>query len=350
MCTPPSSPPRCWTGCPASPTPGGSRADGLLTQQAHHRGRVLVNELLSDSDRRAAARWTLRPAARLGIASVHELGGPHLGPLADLTRVREVGEELGLGVVAYWGELASAEAFARARAVGAAGLAGDLCVDGSIGSRTAALHAAYADAGHRGAQYLDEDEIAEHLAACTRAGMTAGFHCIGDAAVAAAVAGLRRAADEVGVDAVRRARHRLEHLELVAAADIPTLAELDVVASVQPAFDAAWGRPGELYETRLGAGSGADHEPVRFAGPGGGDAGVRHRCAGHPGGRLGHGPGGGPAQSGRGAAVGGRCVRRRHRGRPPGGRPDPRRPDRGGLASRPGRSGRLPAARMGYLG
>ena len=230
----------------------GFSADGVLTQQAHHLSRVLVNDLLSDGDRRAAARWTLRQAARLGVASVHELGGPHLGPLADLTRVLEVGQELGLDVVPYWGELASAEAFARARSVGAVGLAGDLCVDGSIGSRTAALHAAYADAGHHGAQYLDEDEIAGHVAECTRSGMTAGFHCIGDAAVAAAVTGLRRAAAEVGTNAVRQAGHRLEHLELVAASDIPTLAELGVVASVQPAFDAEWGRPGELYETRLG--------------------------------------------------------------------------------------------------
>ena len=60
--------------------------------------------------------------------------------------MREAGAEVGLGVVAYWGELASPEAFARARSVGAAGLAGDLCVDGSIGSRTAALRTAYADA------------------------------------------------------------------------------------------------------------------------------------------------------------------------------------------------------------
>jgi predicted amidohydrolase YtcJ len=230
----------------------GFAADGLLTQHAHHLSRVLVNDLLSDADRRAAARWTLDEAARLGVAAVHELGGPHLGPLADLTRVREVGEELGLDVTTYWGELATAEAIARARSVGAAGLAGDLCIDGSIGSRTAALHSEYADAGHRGARYLDDDEITGHIVECTRAGLQAGFHCIGDDAVTAAIGGLRRAAVEVGVDGIRRAQHRLEHLELVAAGDIATLAELDVAASVQPAFDAAWGSPGELYETRLG--------------------------------------------------------------------------------------------------
>jgi predicted amidohydrolase YtcJ len=230
----------------------GFGADGMLTQEAHHRSRVLVNALFDDADRRAAARRALRQAAGRGVATVHELGGPHLGPLADLVRVREVGAELGMGVVTYWGELASQAAIDRVRAVGAAGLAGDLCVDGSIGSRTAALSSPYADAETRGARYLDEDQIADHVATCTRAGLQAGFHCIGDDAVATAVAGLRRAAERVGVDRIRPARHRLEHLEMVAVGDIATLARLGVVASVQPAFDARWGGPGELYETRLG--------------------------------------------------------------------------------------------------
>jgi predicted amidohydrolase YtcJ len=230
----------------------GYAADGMLTQQAHHRSRVLVNDLFDDADRRVAARRTLEQAAALGVGTVHELGGPHLGPLEDLVRVREVGAELGLAVVTYWGELASPAAIERARAVGAAGLAGDLCIDGSIGSRTAALHSPYADAETRGARYLDDGQIAEHVVTCTRAGLQAGFHCIGDDAVAAAVVGLRRAAESLGADRVRSARHRLEHLEMVADGDITTLARLGVAASMQPAFDALWGRPGELYETRLG--------------------------------------------------------------------------------------------------
>ena len=154
--------------------------------------------------------------------------------------------------VTYWGALADDESLAAARAVGAVGLAGDLCIDGAIGSHTAALHAPYADADSRGVRYLDDDQITAHLLACTRAGVQAGFHCIGDDAVSASVQGLRRAAELLGADAVRAARHRLEHVEMVAAQDLATLADLGVVASVQPAFDAAWGGPGELYEQRLG--------------------------------------------------------------------------------------------------
>ena len=121
----------------------GYAADGLLTREAHHLCRGRMDRLFSDDERRAAARAALRGAAELGVATVHELGGPHLGPLQDLVRVREVGAELGLNVVTYWGELAAPESLARARSVGAAGLAGDLCIDGAIGSRTAALRHPY---------------------------------------------------------------------------------------------------------------------------------------------------------------------------------------------------------------
>ena len=238
--------------CPGIEDSTGYRSDGLLSREAHHLVRGLVNGLFTDDDRRSAARRALTAVAAQGVATVHELGGPHLGPIEDLARVRETAADLGLDVVTYWGELATPESISRARAAGAAGLAGDLCIDGAIGSQTAALTEPYADGSHTGARYLSDDEIAEHVIACTRAGLQAGFHCIGNDAVAAAVDGFRRAAQIAGPAAVRAGRHRLEHVEMVAAADLSTLADLGVVASVQPAFDALWGRPGELYEQRLG--------------------------------------------------------------------------------------------------
>jgi predicted amidohydrolase YtcJ len=230
----------------------GYRADGLLTREAHHLCRGSLDRLFTDHQRRSAARTALRAAAAQGVATVHELGGPHLGPVEDLTRVRDVASELGMGVVTYWGDLATEPTIEWARRAGVAGLAGDLCVDGAIGSRTASVCEPYADADTCGARYLSEQQIADHVIACTRAGLQAGFHCIGDDAVAAAVSGLRAAAATLGVRRIRAARHRLEHVEMISDADITTLAELGVVASMQPAFDAAWGKPGELYEQRLG--------------------------------------------------------------------------------------------------
>jgi predicted amidohydrolase YtcJ len=154
--------------------------------------------------------------------------------------------------VSYWGELATEPTIEWAQQAGVLGLAGDLCVDGAIGSHTASLREPYADAATCGVRYLSEQQIADHVIACTTAGLQAGFHCIGDDAVAAAVSGLRQAAQKLSVPKIRAARHRLEHLEMITDADIATLAELGVIASVQPAFDAAWGKSGELYEQRLG--------------------------------------------------------------------------------------------------
>jgi predicted amidohydrolase YtcJ len=230
----------------------GYRADGLLTREAHHLCRGSLDRLFTDQQRRSAARVAMQAAAAQGVAMVHELGGPHLGPIEDLTRVRDVAADLGMGIASYWGELATEPIIEWAQQAGVAGLAGDLCVDGAIGSRTASLSERYTDAETRGARYLSEQQIADHVIACTRAGLQAGFHCIGDDAIAAAVAGLRRAAATLGAGRIRTARHRLEHVEMASDADIATLAELGVVASMQPAFDATWGKPGELYEQRLG--------------------------------------------------------------------------------------------------
>lgn len=227
--------------------------DGLVSREAHHLCRGALDRFFTDAERCEAARVALQRCAELGVGTVHDLGGPHLGPVEDLARVRQVADELGLGVVGYWGELAGEPSIELARTHAMQGLAGDLCIDGAIGSRTAALREDYADHPTRGARYLSDDEIRDHLVACTRAGLQAGFHCIGDDAVSAAVQGLRRAAEVVGAPALRAAGHRLEHVEMLDPGDVASLADLSVTASVQPAFDAAWGTPGELYEQRLGS-------------------------------------------------------------------------------------------------
>jgi predicted amidohydrolase YtcJ len=88
--------------------------------------------------------------------------------------------------------------------------------------------------------------------ACTEAGLQAGFHAIGDGALDAVVAGYAEAAERLGADRLRAARHRIEHVEMVAPEHLPVLARLGVVASVQPAFDRLWGGETGMYAERLG--------------------------------------------------------------------------------------------------
>ncbi|MBC6450660.1 amidohydrolase [Actinokineospora xionganensis] len=226
----------------------GFSEDGPLNKDAHHRVRRAALAAITPAQRAEAQTAFLLHAAEMGIASVHECAGPDISGTDDFADLlaRTDGPE----VVGYWGERGSADLAAR---LGARGLAGDLFVDGAIGSRTAALCHPYADAPDTsGTLYLDAPAIAEHLRICTEAGIQAGFHVIGDSAVAEVIDGFAIAEKTVGREALAGARHRLEHLEMVTTEQAERLGQWGVVASVQPLFDAAWGGPDGMYTERLG--------------------------------------------------------------------------------------------------
>ncbi|MGW8889579.1 amidohydrolase [Streptomyces sp. NPDC055749] len=232
----------------------GYHPDAPLTGAAHHAVRSAAHGALSPRQRTGAQRAALRHAASLGIGTVHECAGPDISDEDDFTGLLALAaEEPGPRVHGYWAERISDEKGARRiRELGAIGAAGDLFVDGSLGSHTACLHEPYADAPHTGTSHLDAAEIAAHVTACTEAGLQAGFHAIGDAAVAAVVAGVRAASQALGLARVRAARHRVEHAEMLTPETIAAFAELGLTASVQPAFDAAWGGEDGMYAQRLG--------------------------------------------------------------------------------------------------
>ncbi|MFI5641858.1 amidohydrolase [Streptomyces goshikiensis] len=227
-----------------------TRDDEPLTRDDHHAVRAAALDAVTPAQRAEAQRAALDRAASLGIGSVHECGGPGISSAEDFTALLELAASRpGPRVFGYWAD----RDLDRAKALGAVGAAGDLFVDGALGSHTACLHAPYADAGHTGTGYLDARAVAEHVAACTEAGLQAGFHAIGDAAITAVVEGTRAAAAKVGLDRVRAARHRVEHAEMMTPDTIAAFAELGLTASVQPAFDAAWGGADGMYADRLGA-------------------------------------------------------------------------------------------------
>lgn len=235
-------------------TPGLGAADGPLdsplTAGAHHAVRAAAFAVVTPAQRAEAQRAALAHAASLGIGSVHECAGPEISSEDDFTALlRLAAEEPGPRVVGYWAE----QDVDKARQLGARGAAGDLFVDGALGSHTACLHDPYTDAAHTGTAYLDAAAVAAHVTACTEAGLQAGFHAIGDAAVTTVVEGVRAAADKVGPARVRAARHRVEHAEMLTPETIAAFAELGLTASVQPAFDALWGGEGGMYAQRLGA-------------------------------------------------------------------------------------------------
>lgn len=236
---------------------------GSHVKRAAHTAARQATRRLPDQALREYQQRALAEAARNGHVAVAEMAAPHIGGIADLRvsaawNTARPGEEPVPEIMPYWGEPATSETHARSildgLAVPVRGLAGDLNIDGSIGSRTAALRSDYSDApGERGSLYLSVDQAAAHLAACSLLGIQGGFHVIGDAGLDAALAALDLAAAEVGDQRIRAAGHRFEHVEIADAQAVERLARFSVTVSAQPGFDAAWGASGGLYQQRLGS-------------------------------------------------------------------------------------------------
>ncbi|MGB9336695.1 MAG: amidohydrolase [Candidatus Acidiferrales bacterium] len=121
-------------------------------------------------------------------------------------------------------------------------------LDGSLGSRTAAMLAPYSDdAATSGILRADPDQVKQMAIARDAAGFQIAFHAIGDRANRLALdtfAAVREA------NGARDRRDRVEHAQILALSDIPRFAALGVIASMQPCHlldDERWA------ESRIGS-------------------------------------------------------------------------------------------------
>jgi predicted amidohydrolase YtcJ len=102
-------------------------------------------------------------------------------------------------------------------------------MDGSLGSRTAALLSPYADdPGNRGLPRYEQARLDAMTKERAAAGFQIGFHAIGDRAVEMALNAFAAANANAG------RRDRIEHSQVVDPRDIPRYKAMGIIASMQP--------------------------------------------------------------------------------------------------------------------
>jgi hypothetical protein len=138
-------------------------------------------------------------------------------------------------------------------------------VDGTLGSRTAAMLAPFSDdAGNSGIPRRPQEELTRMIVERDKAGFQIALHAIGDRANRMALDGFAQAktlADEIrkrdgyyspihrDFERWKNPRHRIEHAQVVNPSDFKRFAELGIIASMQPSHaisDKRWA------ESRLG--------------------------------------------------------------------------------------------------
>jgi predicted amidohydrolase YtcJ len=145
-------------------------------------------------------------------------------------------------------------------------------VDGTLGSRTAAMLAPFSDDPHNsGIPRMTQEELTNKVDAIDRAGFQIALHAIGDRANRMAITAIEAIrstprAGAISIDPktkefrhppdVSTKRHRVEHAQVVAPSDFARFRDLHVIASMQPSHaisDKRWA-PERLGEYRsLGA-------------------------------------------------------------------------------------------------
>jgi len=197
------------------------KAIGTATRHCHERGVTSSHVICHGNDLRALQ--AAREAGVLGVRVSCYLGEEHLDSALAL------GLRQGLG-----------DAWIRVQGI-------KLYADGSFGSHTAAVDAAYADRPDGKGMLLHPDgEFEDKVKRAHRAGLQLAIHTIGERAARRVIAALEVA----GV--TPRDRVRLEHLESVDDGDLASAARMGLIASCQPNFTVNWGQPGQMYERRLG--------------------------------------------------------------------------------------------------
>ena len=112
-------------------------------------------------------------------------------------------------------------------------------MDGALGPQTAAMLQAYDNStNNSGMLFISSETLLETGKQAIEHGISLAIHAIGDRANRAALDALellrRSEHSSQGAQSPSLLRHRLEHVQILHPKDLPRLAELGVIASVQP--------------------------------------------------------------------------------------------------------------------
>jgi predicted amidohydrolase YtcJ len=219
---------------------------GRLYLDANWRAQAKILASLPEPMKREADRRATLLALREGALHLHVqlVGlGSREAYVDEIAAMRKAGR-------AKWHPKICETDPALAKELGLPYVGGDVFLDGSIGSGTAAVTDPYHDRASSGTLMHDDAEIERYFAEAERLGISAGVHAIGDRAIEQCIATWEKV---LGGKPSPRNRHFIEHFEIARPDQIARCARMGIFLSMQPQFDALWGFPGGMYDARLGA-------------------------------------------------------------------------------------------------
>ena len=218
---------------------------GKLLLEANWRAQSLFMKALPEAVKRDADRRATELALSRGYLQLHVqfVGLPREQYAHEIAALRALPK-------AKWYPKVCEPDAAIARELGLPYIGGDVFLDGSIGSCTAAVGEPFETTGTRGELKYADDELYVYFSNAEALRISAGVHAIGDRAIEQCIATWERVLS--GKPSPRGNRHFIEHFEIARHEHIEACARMGIYLSMQPQFDELWGGAGGMYESRLG--------------------------------------------------------------------------------------------------
>lgn len=222
-----------------------SAPDGLIKGNDYNVLSYQLIDKLPPAFKRNGLELVRQHCFKHGVATIHALEGSREST-QDTQAVAEFSKSSALHTVIYH----QSGDPTLPRRFGWKGMGGCLLVDGSLGTRTAALHGPYDDAPEcRGNLYLEASDIEALLTTAHQNQLHLALHAIGDRAIDTVASTYAWACQKWGKPAIA---NRIEHFIMPSDKAIRLARDNAINICIQPAFDHYWGGSAGLYAQRLG--------------------------------------------------------------------------------------------------
>lgn len=219
---------------------------GVFRHNANYVLRSNVLKSLPDEFRMEAIHMAMSKLLENGITTVAAIEGGWLFDDRDAEFIYAHSSEFPVDMPLFYQTMD----LSKIQALGLRRVGGNIMVDGTLASHSAALLQPYNDRpSYRGRIFLPQDNLDEFVQQCYQQETQLALYSIGDRAIESVLQAHERAIRAGGSTALR---HRVEHAILATPEQIARAAEMHLIFSVQPAYEYMWGGKGGMYERRVG--------------------------------------------------------------------------------------------------
>jgi hypothetical protein len=225
---------------------GGGLPTGVLRGQANFLARKKFLGMIPDDLRSRGVDMVAERALTMGVTTINAMEGGVVFHDRDADFIHSYAGKLPLDVELFY-QTTDVKKVAR---MNLNRVGGCVFLDGSFGSRTAALFDSYSDSPNTlGILYFTQEEIDAFIAEAHCRNMQCTVHAIGPRAIEQILNSYEKVLAKYPV---KGHIHRIEHFELPTESQLERAASLGIILSMQPTYEVYWGGAGGMYERRLG--------------------------------------------------------------------------------------------------